>query len=921
LDEDFAVESMAGDVFLLGSTAWRFQRIYAGSVRVEDAKGQAPTVPFWRGEAPSRTDELSAQVGRLREDLASRPDALELLVERLGLSPTVAEFLMRYLRAGVAALGGVPSARTVIAERFFDEAGGMQLILHAPFGGRINRAWGLALRKSFCRTFDFELQAAANDDGILLSLGEQHSFPLEEVFGFLSPKNVEEVLVQAVLQTPMFGTRFRWNASRALSLLRYSMGKRVPPQIQRARADDLLAAVFPAQVACQDNAGPNRLLELPDHPLVKETLHDCLREAMDVDGLKEVLKGISGGEIRTIAVDLPEPSVFAHQLLNSQPYTYLDDAPLEERRARAVSVRRTLPAEDAAAFGALDSEAIREVIADAQPAMRDKEEVHEALLQLVLMPESTPSEQISEALVAENRAALLTAGPANAAAGFWVAAERVQEALALFPDASLTPLLRPISGDEPVSREAAILSLVRGWIEISGPITSRELSEKVSVAESEVREALARLESQGQVLRGHFRPPSSPAASPAPGASSELEWCDRRLLQRIHRLTVGRLRKEIQPLSPQDFMRFLFRWHHLDPSDALRGKGGLAKAVSLLEGYEAPAAAWEQVLFPARLRPYLPELLDRASWGGEVVWGRLSLRGGKPAPGPRRGARPQKQLELEPQPVANGRPATPGRNASITFLRREELDWMLAAARSQGSSAEVDQLPADLSHPARAVAEALQTRGASFFQELVYSTRRLPAEVEDALWELLAHGLVTADAVENLRTLQSPKKRKRQKALQRGGPGRWSLLRLTQHLASAEVHEHVARSLLQRYGIVWRDLAMREALAPSWRELLYVYRRLEARGEIRGGRFVSGFAGEQFALPEAVDIARGVRRSGLTGQTICLSAVDPLNLTGIVTPGQRIPSILGNVITYLDGVPTSEASNQDRSVLDQSLAG
>jgi ATP-dependent Lhr-like helicase len=359
-------------------------------------------------------------------------------------------------------------------------------------------------------------------------------------------------------------------------------------------------------------------------------------------------------------------------------------------------------------------------------------------------------------------------------------------------------------------------------------------------------------------------------------------------------------------------MRFLFRWHHLEPSDALRGKGGLAKAVSLLEGYEAPAASWEQVLFPARLRPYLPELLDRACWSGEVVWGRLSLRSGKTVPGPRRGAgSTHAQLELEPRVTANGRPATPGRNASITFLRRGELDWMLAAARPHSQAGEVDELPADLSHPARAVAESLGKRGASFFQELISSTRRLPAEVEDALWELLAHGLVTADAVENLRTLQSPKKRKRQKALQRGGPGRWSLLRLGERRAPAEVHEHLARIFLQRYGIVWRDLAIREALAPSWRELLYVYRRLEARGEIRGGRFVSGFAGEQFALPDAVDIARAVRRTGPNGQAIQLSAVDPLNLTGLVTPGQRVPSLLGNVVTYVDGVPVSEAAGND----------
>jgi len=913
LDEDFAIESMAGDVFLLGSTAWRFQRIFAGTVRVENAQGQAPTVPFWRGEAPARTDELSFQVGRLREDLARGGDGLDFLEQKLGLSQPNAEFLLRYLRAGAAVLGAVPSVNTVIAERFFDEAGGMQLVIHAPFGGRINRAWGLALRKSFCRAFDFELQAAASDDGILLSLSEQHSFPLADVFEFLSPQNVEDVLTQAVLQAPMFGTRFRWNASRALSLSRYYMGKRVPPQIQRARAQDLIAAVFPGQVACQDNA-VSAYVDLPDHPLVKETLSDCLRDAMDVDGLKRVLQGIREGRIRTIAVDLPEPSVFSHQLLNSQPYTYLDDAPLEERRARAVSVRRSLPPEDAAAFGALDEQAISQVCADAQPLIRDKEELHDALLQLVLMPEqgarvsaedsteSPPSfSSLVDALAAENRAARLTVDGKT----FIVPAEKVAHAQALFPDAAMIPKLGLLPGDAPVSRETAMLAAVRGRMEICGPTTTDELSKVIAAPQGEIREALGHLESQGQVLRGHFRPASLAATgSGSPGAADErVEWCDRRLLQRIHRLTVGRLRKEIEPLSSQDFMRFLFRWHHLDAGDALRGKGGLAKAISLLQGYEAPAAAWEQVLLPARMKPYLPELLERACWNGEIAWARLTRKETRSSPGPRRGARAEAaQMTLEPGGQV-ARATMPGRNANITFVRREEMEWLLCAARPGDGAA--DQLPSDLSHAARSVAEALQRRGASFFAELVASSRRLPAEVEDALWELLARGVVTADAVENLRILQSPKRRKRQKALKRGGPGRWTLLTSLEPRAAAEVHEHVARVFLQRYGIVWRDLVMREPLAPTWRELLYVYRRMEARGEIRGGRFLSGFAGEQFALAEAVDIARAVRRTPRTGRAIQLSAVDPLNLTGFVTPGPRVPSMLGNAVTYVDGVPQS----------------
>jgi len=804
------------------------------------------------------------------------------------MQDAAADQLVRYLRASERMLGGIPSTTTIIAERFFDEAGGMQLVIHAPFGGRINRAWGLALRKRFCRTFDFELQAAATDDGIVLSLGEQHSFPLADIFHFVTPGNAEEVLVQAVLQSPLFGTRFRWNAQRALALPRYRNGKKIPPQIQRARAEDLIAAVFPAQVGCQDNHAPADV-ELPDHPLVTESMQNCLREAMDVDGLKRVLQGIRDGSIRTIAVDLPEPSPLSHQLLNSAPYTYLDDAPLEERRARAVALRRTLPAEDAASFGALDAAAIQQVVADAQPLLRDPDELHDSMLQLVLFPEAELGEarEHAEALLAQRRAARLEVGGRC----FLVPAERVQHARALFPEQPLRPPLEPLPGDGPVAREVAALAVVRGRVEIDGPTTAKELAERLGLSEGEVNSALAALEAQGQVLRGTFRPEDRRPEG------ADTEWCDRRLLQRIHRLTVGRLRKEVEPLSAQDYMRFLFKWHHFD--DPLRGTGGLLKAVSLLQGYEAPAAAWEVFLLPARMKQYFPELLERACFNGEVAWGRLTLRARAPAPGPRRGV----PLEAEPSaPPARG--ASPNRNANITFVKREELDWMLAAARpgvvlSDGGLA----LPEDLSHAARDVAQVLERRGASFFADLVSGSRRLQSEVEDALWELLAHGLVTADALENLRVLQSPKRRKRQKLLRRGGPGRWSLMVPSEPRAPEEIHERTAKLFLQRYGIVWRDLVLREPLSPSWRELLFIYRRMEARGEIRGGRFLSGFAGEQFALPEAVDMARAVRRAPLTGATVHLAAVDPLNLTGIATPGPRVPAMMGNFITYVDGAP------------------
>jgi ATP-dependent helicase Lhr and Lhr-like helicase len=896
LDEDFAIDSRAGDVFVLGSTSWRVRRVTNGEVRVENAHGQSPNVPFWNGESPARTEELSAEVSKLRDEVLARPDAQQWLERDLKLPTLAADFLIRYVKAGAAALTAVPSQHTVIAERFFDEAGGMQLLIHAPFGARINRAWGMALRKSFCKTFDFELQAAASDDGILLSLSEGHSFPLMDIFDFVSPKTAEKVLTQAVLQAPMFGTRFRWAAGRALALSRLQGGKKVPPPIQRARAEDLIASVFPEQVGCQDNHGGMEL-EPPDHPLVTETMKDCLRDLMDIDGLVEVLKKMKSGEIRKVAVDLPEPSVFAHALLNSAPYTFLDEAPLEERRARSVSLRRTLPPSDAVAFGALDQAAIDQVVAEAAPSFRDAEEFHDALLQLVLFPLPAKGEGQGEGIsLSSLKAARRAAQHDNHA----YAAERVPLIQALYPDAKLE--LSPLPGDLPVDRETAARQVIRGWMEILGPVTAPELMSRLGLSRYDVDSALVKLESQGQVLRGTFRPTAT---------AEEIEWCDRRLLQRIHRLTVGRLRKEIEPLSQQDFMRFLFRWHHVDSESRLRGPGGLAKLVTLLQGWEAPAAAWERELFPTRMRQYVGEWLEDACFSGDVAWGRLTLKEQKTLlPGPPRGV-------PVPQPVEVPRRSVQGRAASLTFARRSDLEWLLQAARPGAVLADGPRpWPGDLSHAAADVLKVFERRGASFFNELQSGSRRLPVEVEDALWELLSRGFITADAVQNLRVLQSPKLRKRQRALQRGGPGRWFILQPQEPMEPSVLEEKLAWQFLQRYGIVFRDLVVRESLSPPWRDLVQLYRRFEARGEVRGGRFLHGFAGEQFALPEALDVARAVRRAPHSGETVRIAAVDPLNLTGVVTPGARVPAQLGHYVVYVDGVPKGEEEVAEEPLTD-----
>jgi ATP-dependent helicase Lhr and Lhr-like helicase len=826
LDEDFAVESMAGDVFLLGTTSWRILRVEAGRVRVEDARGAAPSIPFWRGEAPGRTKELSREVARLREEIAANR-SVEFLQRECGLDRRGAEQALEYVIAGQAALGAVPSAERVVAERFFDEAGGMQLVIHAPFGARINRAWGLALRKRFCRTFNFELQAAATDDGICISLGEQHSFPLELVFEFLKPDTVEEVLVQALLAAPMFTARWRWNASRALAIPRYTGGRKVPPPIQRMRADDLMAAVFPDQAACGENIVGD--IRVPDHPLVKETIDNCLHEAMDLDGLRSVLGAIIDGRIETRAIETPAASPFSHEILNANPYAFLDDAPLEERRARAVAMRSTLRTDFAEGAGALDPAAIQEVAAESWPPMRDAEEAHEALCALTLLGcEHEEAAVFLPSLIDARRATVFRVGDRE----FWVPAERVELAQRVYPQGTMQPPLGAPAGMRaiPEGQEACAAEILRGWFECSGPHSAAELVRDLAMPPELVGQALAQLEAEGQILRGRFTP-----------GRDEEEWCHRRLLARIHRLTIGRLRREIEPVTTAEFFAFLNRWQHLAPGQGLHGLDGTLQIIKQLQGSEFPAAAWELEVLPQRVAHYQPDYLDQLCLSGEVSWGRLS---------------PHPAFERDQEERHRVRPT---RVAPLAIFLREDASWLLATPQPSPKDS--------LSHPAREVLAVLETRGASFFADLLRATGRLASEVEDALWELVAAGLVTADGFENLRALLDPKRRRGEgrgrTARPRHAPGRWALLRHTEVPPDGNA-EAFARQLLLRWGVVFRDAAYRESLAPAWRDLLVALRRMESRGEIRGGRFVASFIGEQFALPEALDLLRSVRRNGET---------------------------------------------------------
>jgi ATP-dependent Lhr-like helicase len=879
VNEDWAIESMAGDVFLLGTTSWRIRRVEPGTVRVTDAQGAPPSVPFWLGEAPGRTLELSDEVSELRavvEGYLEREDhdgARTWLEEHCAIERAASDTIVRYLGAGLTALGVLPTKERLVLERFFDESGGMQLVGHSPFGARLNRALGLALRKRFCVNFDFELQAAASDDAILLSLGPQHSFPLERVPKFLASRTVEDVLRQAVLTSPMFAARWRWNLNRALAVLRMRGGRKNPPAIQRMESDDLMVAVFPVLAACQENvpAGP---MEIPDHPLVRQTLEDCLREAMDVDGLRALLARIETGQVEVVARDTVEPSVLAHEILNGRPFTFLDDAPLEERRSRAVTLRRGLPVE-ARDLGRLDADAIERVRDEVQPDPRDADELHDLLLTVTAHRPNDAWRPWFDELVEERRAVTAT-GPMGE---LWAAVERRPAVEALFADAGISPDYRSPLAPVPIDRDAAAAEMLRGHLEHRGPSTVEDLVEATGLSRGDVTMAAARLEGEGFAFRGRFSSNDGPE-----------EFCARRLLARIHRHTQARLRREIEPVTARDFMRFLLRWQHAAPGTQRQGRLGVLAAVEQLQGFELAAGAWERDVLSSRVEGYRTERLDDLCLAGDVTWGRLSIRNGSPE---------------DEAPRRSG--MTPSRVTPITLAVRDDVPWLLQAARGGRTPLEPPE------GRTLDVVEALRSRGALFASDLVTATGRLPAEVAEGLWDAVSRGLVTSDGFDAVRTLLHDRTvpRPHRVGLRRAGArgaartaGRWSLVPVAAATEDAdELAEALAEQLLARWGVVFRDLMVRESFVVPWRDVLWAFRRMEARGTIRGGRFVSGFSGEQYALPEAVEALRAVRKLQRTEEAVAISGADPLNLVGIVLPGARVPAVMTNVITYVDGVP------------------
>ena len=891
LNEDFAFESIPGDIFQLGNASYRIAKVETGKVLVEDARGQPPSMPFWFGEALGRTDELCHAVSRLSEAAdAVLDDGSEACVrwlhDTVGLPDAAAQQLARYLGAAKAALGVLPSERRIVFERFFDEVGDTHLVIHSPFGSRVNKAWGLALRKRFCRTFNFELQASALEDSIVLSLGPTHSFALDEVKGYLKSASARDLLVQALLDAPMFGTRWRWNATAALAVRRMNGGRKTPPQFQRSDAQDLLTVVFPDQLACAENLVGER--EIPDHPLVAQTLRDCLHDTMDADGFVRLLTRIEAGEVQIATRELTSPSPLSLAILNARPYAFLDDGAAEERRTKAVSVQPLMDVQTAADLGRLDPQAIARVCDEARPEVGNADELHDALVvHGFLTSAEAPCPEFIATLEAQRRATRLRAASGDTV---HVAAERLHEFQAVFPEAVFTPPIGAVSAYQPAPDDA-LREIVRSRLDLVGPTSAAALAAPLGLGGGALLPALLRLEAEGAAMRGAFT---------AAGAD---EWCDRRLLARMHRYTRERLRAEIQPVPPAQFMRFLFRWHQLaigpssgssaaDGDERRGGEEGLAAVLRQLEGHAAPALSWEEDLLAARVRDYTPDMLDKLCAAGRVVWWRATEAGDE-----------------------TKRRTGPIRGTPVLLCERDAL----AHWQQLGAAAVDDAL---LSHKARQVLDALRTHGASFFADLQHDAHLIGMEVEQALAELVAHGLVSCDSFAGLRALVMPADKRRRLQRRRPGhdpiddAGRWALTRRARTavdvpgaLAAPHV-EHIARVLLRRWGVVFRKLLEREDGLPPWRDLYYVYRRLEARGEVRGGRFVSGFAGEQFALPEAVAALRKTAKTpGI--ERVSISALDPLNLAGILTPGEKVPRLASNRVLFEGGVPIAVQSGGD----------
>ncbi len=803
--EDFAIESSRGDVFQLGNRLWQITQVSGNRVSVVYAPNKHPTIPFWIVDVPGRTDALSAAVSSLHELYVKTGDAQRFALQvcdETGLAPAWVLPLADYYREASESLGSLPTQSTVILERFFDEVKNCHIVLHAPFGAQVNRAWGLALRKRFCRQFNFELQAAANDNAIILSLSHTHSFVLPDVFRYLASASAQDVLTQALLDAPMFEVRWRWNASRALAILRRNMRGKVPAQWQKSGAQDLVALLFPDQIACAENlSGPRAI---PDHPLVKQTVTDCLNEAMDASGFLRVLKGLESGTIETRSKDSAAPSAFAHEIISARPYAFLDDAPLEERRTRAVRTDV-----EARAGDEISDATIAAVRAETLYPARNEYELYDLLTQFAVVP----ADEISalgfassiDSLVARGKAVLQRLGPAEseeAARLYYTSADR---------EILVHEVYGPNEGASGEQRDHATQSLLLAHLELLGPATIEYLTMRLALSASRIEIALLALENQGAVFQLN--------------RGGTVFFTERSFYQRLQHY--GRRRSVQKRVNPAEYLMFLQHWQSV--TEPMTGQHALIKVLRQLQGVALSHDEWTRAL-ALRISDFSERMLEDVLLGGEFFWWRPAIAG------------------------AASRSVT----ARTRYMLLSREMWRVLAP----SAPEINALSAD----ARRVFDFLFSNGASFLHDIHAGHNDRSAPTSQKLFseqtlrgvrELIAQGLVTSDQFFSLRRL-APRAAKRMRFAPRlvdpqFPSGRFSLVRFRGGEADEDARlRALAEMLLARHGVVYRYAAENDFFKAPWPRLVRTLRLMEMAGQVRSGRFIDELWGEQFADPAAI---------------------------------------------------------------------
>ena len=905
VEEDFAQESSRGDIFALGSMPWRVLGISRNRFMVEPAPGMAPSLPFWQTEAAGRSPALSAEVSDLRREVVTRAasggedGAGAWLAAECAIDERAARQVVQYVRRGEAALEALPDQRTLIVERFFDGLGGTQVVIHSPLGIRVNRGLGLALRKRLCQSFDFEIQASAIDDAVLLALNARHSFPLETLTAMLSARSLRHVLEQALLAAPMFEVRLRHVATRALAVMRSMRGRKVPAWIQRLRTQEVAAAIFPQREACLENRPAE--VALPDHFIVGETMRECLEESTDIRRLLDLWRGIESGEVRVVNVDAVAPSVFAHRVLLAWDYSFLDDGERANRRSRTVMLNRSM-AEDVLRTEDLSemlaTEAVETVEAEVtgravSRRARDRDELYELIRSHGSLRPDALEERVGgdwrailAALEQEGRVVRLGLEPGEAQT--LIAAEDVALFAAAYPGASVGSLAAAALATAAPEAEEAQREIVRRALRTSGPVEVAELGERLRMLPEALERHLTALEAGGLVFRGHFTPRRfAPGAIANPRtADSPLQWCDRYNLERIHRLTLNRLRSEVEPCSDDVYAAFRMRWNHIGGAGTTGDSSGVAIVLEQLSGLAFSPELWERAILPARIPGYLPEWLDLLCLGGEVVWSAVP-----------------------------GEAAVAQVPARITFFRRRRASAVSPDRRAETQAEETED------RDGRAVFLALAAGGAQYLDELADRAGLAERVVLAALWRLAAAGKVSNDSFAPLRLLWSapravraiaPDRDRRNRGdaalrarLRSSVAGRWSTLASAPAAGGGEARDLArerALALLERNGILTREMLALESEPVPWQEISFALRRMEYAGTVRRGYFVRSLSGEQYATPPALEMLAAARNLNPARERLsALSAVDPANPHGAILPGCGVPRDASNFIVFRAG--------------------